>query len=708
MQIIAIDNLKINMKKSSKIFIILQFILVPIYGIAQDNIAKSKIAGVGRFTNIGAELRWFPSNKTILRLGFEKGFNIERSDFGTNKFEIIATIKALPKDKWDLLIGKETNLETKSNLELAADFLFLEVIKEQKNINLDEGIAELNEQKGKEDMVYAVFVLTAIKDSKVAEALGLGYVDKTAMDGITYTYRIKLNGKSAIYEIEDGLINVKASLNPDKYKNEVFVYPGNKQLSFVWSAKPELSGYFVERKAAGENAFLQLNTVPIYASTGGGFEGIANGAYLDDSLQNYTTYYYRFFGLSAFGEKIMFAETKGMPRDLIPPSNPIIYQPKHTKTKEVLVNWDLYGDISDLRGFIVARSDRDTGNFTIINKTILSSKARSYSDSTFNAEGINYYMVYAMDTAGNISYSYPSYVVIIDSTPPTQPQIVNAIIDSFGIVTLTIKQGKEKDIKGYKLFKANSPEHEFSVIEEGYLNDKWDTNAVKLLFYDTVTLQSLTPKIYYRIKALDFNYNQSVFSEIAVVKRPDTIPPVTPVINNVLVSEKQIEIHFVPSESVDVKEHLVYRKIDFAADWEIILKFDSTQYSMIDTNVTTGVMYYYTLRAKDESNLFSGYASPVSGKTYDSGIRPLVQNFSVSIVNKKAVLKWDYPDIGKDVLFVIYKWNGNGQLTQYANTADKTFTDNNTKKENSYSIKAHTTDGGKSKMSEEVYIKMEE
>ena len=207
---------------------------------------------------------------------------------------------------------------------------------------------------------------------------------------------------------------------------------------------------------------------------------------------------------------------------------------------------------------------------------------------------------------------------------------------------------------------------------------------------------------------MDFNYNQSAFSDIISLKRPDTISPVSPVINDVFVGEKQIEIRFVPSESVDVKEHFVYRKTDFAADWEIILKFDSIQNSYTDTNVENGVMYYYSIRAKDESNLFSGYANAVSGKPYDSGIRPSIVNFSVSIINKKALLKWDYPNIGKEVLFVIYKWNGNGQLSQYANTADKTFTDNSTKKENTYSIKAFTTDGGKSKMSEEIYIKMEE
>ncbi len=694
------------MKQIFQIFIIILFVL-PKFVLAQTPVAKSKIALVGRYHQKNIEIRWIPDNKTILRLGFNSSYTVQRSDSGMNNFTTIANTKTYSQPQWDSMLNNETNEETLKNLSITADFLFAPNT-DKKNISLDEGIGELNDQKSKEELNYLIFLFTAIKDSKVANALGLGFIDNKIIAGKTYTYKIIFNGKSPIYEIENGLVNVKASANPDQYKNEVFVYPGDKKLSFVWSSNPKLSGYFIERRTEGQNVFKALNTTPIYASSANGFESIVNGSFTEDSLQNYTTYYYRFYGLTAFGEKVLFAEVKGMPKDLIPPSNPIIYQPKHVKTKEVLVKWDLFGDVSDLKGFIVARSDRDTGEFKLLHKKLLSPKSRNFTDTTFNPEGINYYLVYAMDTCGNISYSYPAYVAIVDSTPPVKPQIISAIVDSFGVVTIAVKKGAEKDLKGYRLFKSNSPEHEFSVIQEEFLEDKWDTNILKTKYIDTITLQSLTPNIYYRIKALDYNYNQSVFSDIAIVKRPDTIPPVTPLINDVIVGEKQIEIRFVPSESVDVKEHIVYRKTDFAADWEIILKFDSTQYSMIDTNVTTGVMYYYSLRAKDESNLFSCYAIPVSGKPYDSGIRPTVQNFTVSIIDKKAVLKWDYPNIGKDVLFVIYKWSSNGQLTQYANTSEKTFIDNNTKKENSYSIKAITTDGGKSKMSKEIYIKMEE
>ncbi len=672
---------------------------VSIFSQAQIEVGTCKIAAIARYTQKGVELRWIPDNKTILKLSFKNGFTIERSDSGTNRFESIGVVKAFEQTKWEQLIAEEKDSATKSNLELAMEFLFANPSSEKNVISLDKGIAELNEQKSKEDMVYAIFVLTAIKDAKVAEALGLGFIDKTAQEGKIYTYRINISAKSDLYKIENGIVNIKAAINPNKYKNEVFVYAGDKQLTFTWTINPNISGYFVERKSEGETNFKPLNKTPFYDSKGEGYDGTINGTFKDDSLVNYKWYQYRFYGLTSFGEKVLFAEVKGMPKDLTPPDAPILKLPKQINPKEAEVAWDMYGNINDLKGFIVARSNKDSGNFTILHTTILNNKTRKYIDNNFNVDDNNYYVVYALDTAGNISSSYPAFLTLIDSTPPAKPEIQSALIDTLGIVTLKIKLGKEKDLKGYRIYKANSAEHELSVVKELFKKDKFDTTPIQLIFYDTVGLNSLTTKIFYRIKALDFNYNQSVFSEMAIVKRPDTIPPVTPVFTNVIVKENQVELFFAPSSSIDVKEQMVYRKINVADEWKMLMKLRPTEKQIIDTNVKTGVTYFYTIRAMDESNLFSGFANMVYGKPYDSGIRPVVTNLSSKIQDKKIVLSWDYPEKYKGATFAIYKKNEKGDLVQYKKIVEKIFVDNVVGKENVYAVKVFTADGGQSALS---------
>lgn len=667
---------------------------------------KCRIAAIGRFKDGAAELRWLPDNKTILRLGFNSSYAIQRRDSGASSFETIASVKAQDKAAWTKLIEKEKDTAVRTALETAMEFLFATGTSGQP-FNMEAGIGDMTDAKSKEDMVYALFVLSTIKSGKAAEALGLAYTDKTVTAGKTYQYRIKLNATSAIYEIEEGMVNIRTIPDVNRYRNEVLVYPGDKKLSFVWSADPELNGYYVERAAEGQTTFRPLNIKPFYDSKGPGFESATNGAYGDDSLINYKWYRYRFYGTTSFGEKVLFAEVKGMPRDLTPPEPPIVKQPRHIKPKQVSVTWEMQGNITDLKGFIVGRSDKDTGNFILLHKKILPAATRSFIDTGFSTESNNYYVVYALDTAGNISASYPAYVALTDSTPPAKPQIASAVIDSLGVVTLTIKRGIEKDLKGYRIFKSNDATHEPSVIRELFKKDKADTTALQLVFNDTVSLNSLTSKVYYKVKALDYNYNQSVFSDFAIVNRPDTIPPATPVFTRVIVTDKQVAIQFAPSESQDVAQQFLYRRTDTAAAWSVLVKLLPGQKQVIDTNVQTGVTYYYTLRAMDGSGLYSPYANPVYGKPYDNGIRPGVTNITSGIQDKKVVLKWDYPASQTEVYFIIYKKNKAGQLLQVARVKEKHYTDDNTARDNVYAIKVITADGGQSSLSPTVSQKLD-
>lgn len=675
---------------------------------AQNEIARCNIATIGRYVSSGNEIRWMPDNKTILRLGFSHGYTVERREIDAQEFSKVAVVSAKPEDYWNMLILNELNSETKTNLEIAADFLFARDQFSPGAINLEQGIEDLRERKAQEDMIYLIFVLTAIKDAKVAEALGLRFFDANIQPGKTYQYKITLNAQSPVYEVAPGSIIIQSKAESTSYINEVFVFPGDRQLTFAWVSKPELQGFFVERAAEGETTYKVLNTTPFYASSGGETEGDINATFIDDSLNNYQWYYYRFYGINAFGEKILFATARGMPRDLTPPANPIIRQPQHIKPKEVLVSWEQPGDTDDLRGYIVARSNTDTGNFRVLHSKILPPQSRNYTDTTFVMGGINYYIVYALDTAGNLSASFPSYVPLIDSIPPAKPKILSAIIDSSGIVTITIEQGKEPDLKGYRLYLSNDPEHEFSAIQEAFKEDREDPTPIKLIFYDTITLHSLTPKVYYRVKALDFNYNQSVFSDIIAVIRPDTIPPVSPVFSQVLVSERRIELYFIPSESMDVVQHILYRRTDPDSAWVKIQTFNTYQTLVIDTTVKTGVMYYYSMRAVDNSNLHSEFAHPVCGKPYDTGIRPPVQNITARLEKNEAVITWDYPLLkDKEVFFVIYKQNRAGQMLQYDRVQSMLYVDKNIEKDNYYAIKAMTTDGGQSVLSKPIYVKYE-
>ena len=145
------------------------------------------------------EMRFFPDKKAILYSGIKNGFVVERAEISEAikveedlKYVTISEVFPYNETQWTAAFSKG-NEETKHNLNLAKDF-FDNIDKQTGGkFNFDEGIKEMKEQKSKEDFEYLIFVMNAIKDKDVAEAIGLSYTDKTVQKDKNYLYRIKLN-----------------------------------------------------------------------------------------------------------------------------------------------------------------------------------------------------------------------------------------------------------------------------------------------------------------------------------------------------------------------------------------------------------------------------------------------------------------------------------------------------------------------------------
>jgi hypothetical protein len=119
-------------------------------------------------------------------------------------------------------------------------------------------------------------------------------------------------------------------------------------------------------------------------------------------------------------------------------------------------------------------------------------------------------------------------------------------------------------------------------------------------------LQSLTPHVYYKLIAFDTHYNQSESSKIIELKRPDTIPPVSPIIKNFKLSDSSITILFANSSSVDVvSNYLLRREVNKEKFDTVFVNKDNKVVSFTDTKFTGGKQYEYTMIAKDDSKLIS-------------------------------------------------------------------------------------------------------
>lgn len=671
-----------------------------------NNKPLSYINTIGRYTKEKTvQIIYFPDKKNTLKSGIKNGFLVERaalndSIFSEKDIPYKPLKKIFPYDaaRWKKELENSKG-ELLKGLTLAKDFLDNIDKESSGSFSLDKGIKELKEQKSKEDFQYLFFVMNAVKNNKIAKALGLSFTDNTTEEGKRYAYRIQLIKPSKLYKTISRACLIETKNVEISAERKIYIKTGDQKLTFIWEENDDISAVFIEKKNNDTGVFNVLNKAPLLRTS----TASTRNSYTDKNLTNYTNYEYRFYGFNAFGEKVYFGKAKGMPRDLTPPKKPSLQSVKHIKPEEVHLTWKIPTPLEgDLKGFVVARGQNNRGNFQLLHSKLLPKNTTRYIDKTFSRENKNYYVVQAIDTSGNISSSNSFFVTLIDSIPPKKPVFITGKIDSVGIVTLDIALNKEKDLMGYRLFRANSDKHEFSVIQEGFQEKDTLFQKAQTIFKDTVTINSLTPYIYYKIKALDYNFNQSEYSEVLKVKRPDIIPPTTPIFKNIKTGTDAIELYFVLSKSEDVVAHYLYRKLALEEPWILLSELALGKTSYTDTGLKQGIKYYYSLRAKDDSELYSNYAIPIYGKPYDDGVRPPVKNLRISKEKEIITLKWEYEHLTKNTYFVIYKKNKKGNLVQYKNTLNLFFDENSSIKESSYAIKAFTKDGGQSKISDIV------
>ncbi len=655
----------------------------------------------------GIELRLFPQNKALLDAGLRSGFVIERSIAGENNFTEIDRISPWTEQQWMEALSLEAeDSETYNIIALAMDFQQTSSEPSVDAFDFDQGIGDMKQQKSDEDFEYMIFMLTALREPTAAQGLALSYLDTQVNQDQTYVYRASTIEQPEIYQTVPSPYSMEASTETIDYSQEVFVHEGDGEISFIWDESELLFGFDVERRDPGETAFVKINDAPIYTLRHRKSDEPVRNGYLDENLVNYQRYSYHFYGRNVFGERIRFASVDAMPRDRTPPEQPRMTRLDHVAPREVLIEWEMNTPPApDLFAFIVARADAHDGDFELIHPDPLPADTRSFTDTTFTEGQKNYYIVQAVDTAFNISTSLPSAVTLIDTIPPVVPVWKSGDIDSLGVVTLQVERNPEEDLMGYRLFRANDPEHEFSVIFEGFVDDDSLQYQIQTVFKDTVTLNSLTPRIYYKVKALDFNFNESEHSEMMVIERPDTIPPTTPVFKRVVSRTNEIELHFALSESRDVASHELYRITDMQGPWELYSLLDNDQEVFTDTLAVQDTTYYYSLRAIDQNENYSEFARPVFGKAYDDGVRPPVENLTLREQDGLLLLSWEYSNLNDETFFAIYKSNGNGQLLFHQRTRELLFTERPGGEENlQYAVKVLTSDGGESLLSDTVAI----
>lgn len=689
---------------------------------AQEKKSKNidnQIKIVAQYTDgVGMELRWFPNSRALFKMGQQNGYDLQRAEYlpqtkQYSTFHTIQTIKPYTKEQWNNVIRKSPNKE--NNLrELAAEYIENQKEKKPQRIIFNGDASALKNLKHKQDNDYAFLTLMTFQDKEVALGVGLGAIDHTAVRGKKYLYRVVINtpgqpSKTSLQNIVCRATSVEAVQLPKPENKSLGIFENDGALTIIWKDIPSLVGYYIERseRKSAQN-YKTLTKTPLIFLKGEKYQGETGGSFKDENLVNGKEYYYKIYANTLLGDKVLVGQIKGMPKDLTPPKMPRLRNPKHDKDK-VKLTWFFEGTPdADLKGFNVFRSEKSDGEYVKLNRSLLPKSQRTFEDKNYSKEHANYYKVVAYDNNENPGASAPAYAVIIDENPPEKPKGIRAHISKEGVVQIVIPKQKDKDIIGYKIFKANQKNHEFSVVKEvfpssrDYLFQKED----KMVFEEKIPLKTLTSKIYYKVKMYDRNFNQSEFSNTIELEKPDIVPPASTVIKSYKVNFNNVALEIIKPTSKDLKAVNLYRKTG-KENWKIIHSFPANkevQVTYTDKEIKPNKQYYYRVQAVDNHRLTSKFSPAIPIKTIDFEIIPPVKSVKVSKKGKYIQLDWKYKN-STNRFFVVYRKVNKGAFKQIGHSNKNQFIDKRPKKGSvQYVIKVLDLNGNSSKMSKSIRI----
>ena len=510
-----------------------------------------------------------------------------------------------------------------------------------------------------EEMInrHGFAMLAADWEPLAAEALGLRLVDRDIEPGMIYAYEVYCIGDTLlVMPCNPAYVIVNTNEREPEYIPSIDTIEGrDRQAVLTWNTMGSLynmSGFFIERSADGGLSFNPLNEVP-FANVLDKVESqiaLRHYSYQDSLPANGKVYWYRISGIDPFGEQTEWSEPYPVmgiePLPISVPHGSV----RETGDRAVLIEWEVETQ-ENIFGFAVAWSNVNEGPYEWLVEELLSPETRAFTHQNPNLLTMNYYLVYAFKENGDYESSFPLAINIIDTFPPAAPLGLEGFVDTSGLVHVSWNLGPEEDLYGYHVYINNQVEEVPSRVTDFLLLDTAYQHKLSLLTFNRMVVV--------RVAAMDMASNVSELSEPLILYRPDTIPPVSPVINGFEVTDDGNRIDWVTSTSLDVDHHIIYRKLTSEENWVEIKKYqpETVVVAWMDTQAEHNSQYDYKIVAVDESGL-------ISEPTTLNGIRaffttPLSSVESLAIKshdeNRGVVLSWVWPHEAEVHSYSVYR-----------------------------------------------------
>ncbi len=598
-------------------------------------------------------VRWAPSSTYAWQLGIKYGYKLERytvqrngkptAEMLSRATLVIDSIKPLPINKWDAII-KEDERATIVASGIYNDNVTI--------IKKDASISELMQAQQDLDMRMGFSLFACDVNLKFAQAAGLLFIDKAVNKNERYIYKISLANAPKNKEIMEGLTNISA-LQKQVLNKSILekIQWGNRIASISWDTKLDkgiYTAYYVEKSTDGKN-YKSVTELPIIA--GSEKVNLTKNAYEDSLVDNTTLVYYRLRGLTPFGEIGPVSDViKGHGNDLLA-MLPIITKGKGDNLKRnTTIIWTFPNEhLKELKGFQILRANNGEGPYIEINEKLLLPYDTLFIDNS--PQPSNYYKVKALGKDGEIAISFPYLINVYDAEPPAAPTGIKGVVNDSGYVVLKWKQNKESDLLGYRVFKANNLTEEFVELSRNFI--------LKNTFNDTIAINTLTKEIFYKVVAVDQNFNNSVYSLAFELKKPDLVAPTKPLLMNLQMNKKGLSLEWSPSASTDVIKYVLQRVDKKTYDVKELLIWNPQKILqnkfILDSTAEQGNTYYYQIIAYDDAgNTAFGRTGELE---FETGLRKPIIDFKgiANFQERTITLVWSYNKNVEVERYIIYR-----------------------------------------------------
>jgi plasmid maintenance system killer protein len=603
-------------------------------------------------------LRWAPASEALFQRSVKSGYVVQRRNEGDADWTTISSkLTPLSQNEMDVMEAIDSDISVLKEIFYPSADRYTSEEPEDENVKLTSVPGKPAFEDG---LLYAMALFTCDISKNAANAAALLFVDKNVTKNAKYEYRVVFADDEKTKNSGANLVKVdmrKLTVLPASSDFEG--HPEVKYAHFEWSTANHVgfySAYNVERSVDGKN-FEPLRSRPfVQAYTD---DKLADVAIFRDSFPaEEGTFYYRMKGYSPFGfygpcSNVVKVEPKFVFESLQIDVDTVV-----VKRRSEEVQWSFDNKFEKkIKGFRISRTP-DFKKFFYENDALIEPSKRKFKiDKKYDES--QYYAVIAVgveDKPEKRQEKQSSYFFSFraDTIPPAVPTGLNVTIDSAGVASIKWDANKEPDIQGYKLFVSNSGrDDDFFLIT--------DTICSLNSYTDTLSLNTLTTSIYYRVNAIDLSYNSSQWSEPVKALKPDTIPPAPVVFRFLKQPNDKVVVEWENSPSDDLDYMELYRQIDDTGKVVLVKRFDLTKrktptiheddFGMSGVQVTYFMKIYDAVGNKSEAR---------TNTLTTKGERPgCIGNLKVLITNlekeKNIRLTWDITSKTSISRYVIYR-----------------------------------------------------